>query len=79
MVINIQFEEASDLLWELFKSLPEDKKPEFSRRVDMVSSCLCHPSNTDDDIVLSVSCDRTDKGAITLRGVVLPLEGLKVE
>lgn len=58
MVINIQFQAASDLLWELFRELPTEKRALFSARINNVSSQLFHP-NLDGAIVFSVGLDST--------------------
>lgn len=78
MVINIQFDEAADLLWELFRAVPEERRTEFSERVNRAAACLQHPSNLDKSVVVTIRSDRTAKGAITLRGVVPPLERLEI-
>lgn len=76
MLINIQFDEAAELLWDLFKAVPKGRQKEFAERVNRVSCCLQHPSNLDRDVTVAVRSDYTPEGAITLRGVVLPMEGL---
>ncbi len=58
MLIDIQFSEASELLWDLFHALPEDAKPQFAKSVDRVASVLHHPS-VDGSVVFSVGPDST--------------------
>lgn len=72
MIVNIQFNEAADLLWEMFDAVSEDKREQFSLRVDKVSSALRHP-DLGGAIILSISLNSADQSTGTLRGVVLPL------
>ncbi|MDE2102179.1 MAG: hypothetical protein KGL39_33345 [Patescibacteria group bacterium] len=59
MVIDVQFEEASDLLWELLRALPEEKQATFASRVNRVSSALHHPQSLDADVVVAFSPRQT--------------------
>ena len=68
MVIDIQFDEASDLLWELYREIPEGRRDVFSERANRVSCCLRHPPSSDTDVLVPI------KLAVTLSDVVLPLE-----
>jgi hypothetical protein len=43
MLINIQYQEASELLFELLEAIPEERRKEFSVRVNAVASELYHP------------------------------------
>lgn len=78
MLIEVQYPEASELLWELFRELPEDVKPRFSERVNKVSSALDHPSLGFSDVVATVGGDRTCEPPVSSRSVVLPLQGPEV-
>ena len=70
MILNIQFEEAANLLWEMFAKLPDEKTREaFASRVDAVASSLFHPISGC-DIVRTVRLDSTDSAAIALSDVV---------
>ncbi len=78
MLLNIQFEEASGLLWEMYKAIPVDERGRFSARVDRISSKLCHP-DLGGSVVCSIRCDDTIEPTIrTSRGVISPLEGAKI-
>ncbi len=44
MNVNIQYEEADRLIWELFGEIPAEKKKRFSERVNRISSELFHPT-----------------------------------
>jgi hypothetical protein len=72
VIINIQFEEASKLMYELLAAVPEDRREQFAQRVNRISSVLHHPP-LNGAVVLSVSSDDTDQPAIALRDVVPPL------
>lgn len=51
MIVNVQCEEASELLWDLFNLIPKDNvhREEIAKRVDRASALLSHPSLPDED------------------------------
>jgi len=77
MLINIQFDEAAELLWELYKAIPEERRAAFTPRVDKIASCLQHP-NLDGAVVYAFGRDLTDKIVSSGSDVVLPLERSEV-
>ena len=56
MLINVQYEEAEALLWDLFNSIPIDRQKEFSEKVNRVASELSHP-NSCGSVVLAFGGD----------------------
>jgi hypothetical protein len=54
MILNIQYPEAADLLWSLYRELPEGKQREYAERVDLISSNLRHP-HPDGKVILAES------------------------
>ncbi len=77
MLIEIQYAEASDLLHELLRQIPEARQSGLADRVDRVASSLHHPS-TLGAIVCSVGSDDAHEPPIAFGCVVLPLEGSQV-
>lgn len=78
MLLNIQFEEAAELMWEMHQAIPKGEHDHFSARVDKISSQLSHP-DLGGAIILSVSCNRAGQSAQrSPRSVVFPLEGAKI-
>lgn len=77
MLIDVQYAEASDLLHELLRQIPEPRQPGLVERVDRVASSLHHPS-TLGAIVCSVGRNSTHEPPIAFGDVVLPLEGTQV-
>lgn len=73
MVVNIEFEEASSLIHELHKAVPEERRAEFSDRVRRITALLYHPPTLDADVLVSLGSDSALEGAIPLGNVVLPL------
>ena len=65
MLINIQYEEASQLLWEMFHAIPEERRAAFASRLDTVASTLFHP-NLDGAVVHAVRDHDADESAVTL-------------
>ena len=43
MQIDIQFEKAAELIWDLNNHLSDDKKSEFHNRLLEITSVLTHP------------------------------------
>lgn len=74
MLVNIQFEEAATLLWELHAAIPQDRRAEFSERVNQVSALLHHPGlGADANVFVAIGRDGADESAIALRSVVRPV------
>ena len=44
MLINIQYEEAAQLLFDLLEALPEETRPKFFQQVNAIASELRHPN-----------------------------------
>ena len=61
MLLSIQFEEASDLLWDLFHELSEKQRLVFAPRVDKITSALWHPADSSTTTVVFVGCDGARK------------------
>ena len=78
MLLNIQFEEAAELMWEMHQAIPKDERNHFSARVDKISSQLRHP-DLGGAINLFVGCNRADQSLqCSPRSVVFPLEGTQI-
>lgn len=73
MLLNIQFQEASDLMWDMFFLLDPTVREAFASRVDRLSSVFSHP-NLGGSILCIMSSDSTSQPASTLGCVVLPLQ-----
>ena len=43
MVVDIQFQEANDLLFEMLAAVPIERREHFAQRVNKVASILFHP------------------------------------
>lgn len=77
MLIDVQFPEIADLLWEIHGRLDAAAQDEYASRVDSASATLHHPS-AGSDVSVSLGCNGAPKLAVALGGVVLPLERPKV-
>lgn len=76
MTIDIQFQDASDLLFEMLAAIPEERRERFAKRVTRVSEKLWHPPSADADVLVSLRSDDADKCTVAFRDVVHPVEGL---
>ena len=52
MLINVQYEAAEKLLWDLLGAVPLDRQAEFAERVNRAASDLVHP-NSDGAVLFS--------------------------
>jgi hypothetical protein len=78
MLIEIKYVEASELLWDMFRELPESVQKRFSERVNKVSSVLDQPSLGFSHIVGTVGSDRTCEPPVRGGSIVLPLQRAEV-
>jgi hypothetical protein len=77
MTLDVQYPEAAELLWSLFRELPEEKRRLYAKQVDRVASTLHHPPS-DADVAATISSDGGDEFTVTPDRVVLPVERSEV-
>lgn len=57
--LNVEFVEAEQLIWQLFKELPKEVQDKYSTTVSEITACLHHPSLSS-DVLCSFRSDSTD-------------------
>ena len=61
MVIEIQFEEAVRLYWEMLKEVPADRRDYFGEKINNVALLLRHPPTSDGDVFITLRSHGTAK------------------
>lgn len=79
MLINVQFDEAAELIYEMLAAMGEDCRERFAERASLIASALQHPdAGSDAHVFCSLSRNFADQVAVSSGGVVVPLERTKV-
>ena len=54
MVIDIQFQEAARLYWEMLKEIPENRRAYFGEKINNVVFFLDHPTTQDGNVFVTL-------------------------